>query len=625
MKNFRQRLSAIVEKLGLGQKLSAKQLTPEENKSIADAYNAEYGAGSFEKDSEDFRNAQAEEARAQALDATLRAIAGIVGTEASSAEATGQQSIVDAVRGLTEEVRQLRGASMGDNPQDEARVTITPSGLHTAEHAFGIRHDLFSAGRRHNRITISGRIEGTATRQDKEALFRDTDSYVSMLHNRFLQHKAAGTLNTLIKGSVDLTALASDPEIGTRQLSVRQDALLVQLASLPSLAGIFDTVSNIQSGQLLTSLLVGEISQAYQKGRVTKGNFTVQPEKGYVNKAMCKVAFEDMTALETSYLNYLNKEGSSPVKWTLIEWLILALAQKIRNERNQRAVLGHYVRPEEGVAGPMLFAADGVVHTLFGYADAHKLLPFKDADLAEYDKDTMGEAIEAFCERVAEVSDNMTGMVLYLNRKHFPWYKAWYEKKYGQNTDYAGVNTSKVHNYELPIKWVPNMGNLCLMVMTFPDNINLLENVPGEEYNMYFQRDLEEVIAASYWKEGAAASFVGRAYKTHDELVAGNFEDQIIFMNWPSVAVAADATSVDAKSGLIFVTAKNSKATAITDITNLKEGTVIRVEIGDATYPTSIAKSGKFSEIAAAWTPTKVGEYIKLYRKGDKFVEIARG
>ena len=626
MKNFRQRLSAIVEKLGLGQKLKERKLTPEENQAIADAYDKEHGDGSFKKDSEEFRTEQEASARAAELDKTLKTIAGILGAD-NSEEAADEtpEGVVEAVNNLANEVKALRGASMGDKPADTAQVEVQPTGMHTATHAFGIQHELFAANRRHNRITISGKIEGTATRADKDALFADTDKYVSLLHARFLQHKAAGTLPALIQGKLDITAATGDTEIGTRQLTVRQDALIARLAQLPSLVGIFDTVSNIQSGQLLTNLLIGEVSQAYQKGRVFKGNFTVQPEKGYVRKVMAKVIFEDMTELETSYLNSLNREGSSPVKWTLIEWLILHLATKIRNERNQRAILGHYVPAEDGVAGPFLLAADGVVHTLFGYCDDHKLLPFKEPELAAYEKDTMGDVIEAFCEKVAEYSDSMASMVLYLNRKHYAWYKAWYEKKYGQNSDYTGVNTSKVHNYDIPIKWVPNMGNLCLMVMTFADNINLLENVPGEEYSMYFQRDLEEVIAASYWKEGAAASFVGRAFKTQEELVANDFEDQIIFMNWPGVETAPDATTIDAKSGIMFLTGKNTKATAITDILHLKEGSVIRIEIGDATYPTSIAKSGKFADITAAWTPTKVGEWIKLYRKGDKFVEVARG
>lgn len=632
MKNFRQRLSAIVERLGLGARLAARQLTPEENQSIADAYNAEYGENSFSTDAAQFQQEQAAAARAAELDNTFKSLAGILGTAAEtgkgedgSKEESNPADVVSAVRGLTEEVKALRNASMGDQPADTAQVTVQPTGLHTATHAFGIQHELFEATRRYNRIAIEGKITGSPSRADKAALYADTDKYVSLLHERYLEHRKAGTLQALIQGKLDITAAANDPEIGTRQLTVRQDALIARLAQLPTLAGIFNTVSNIQDGQLLTNVLFGEVSQGYQKGRIFKGNFKVQPEKGYVHKAMAKVLFEDMTDLETSYLNYLNKEGSSPVKWSLIEWLILKLATKIRNERNQRAVLGHYIEPAEGVAGPVLFAADGVVHTLFGYCDAHKLLPFKDEDLATYDKDTMGEVIEAFCEKVAEHSEVMDTMVLYLNRKHYPWYKSWYEKKYGQNSDYTGVNTSRVHNYEIPIKWVPNMGNLCLMVMTDADNINLLENVPGEEFNMYFQRDLEEVIAVSYWKEGAAASFVGRAFASQADLEANNYEDQAIFMNWPSVAVAPDATVIDAKQGLIFLTGANTKATAITDITNLKEGTVIRIEIGDTANATSIAKAGKFAALTAAWTPTKAGEYIKLYKKGDSFVEVSRG
>lgn len=626
MKNFRQRLSAIVEKLGLGQKLKERKLTPEENQSIAEAYDKEHGDGSFEADSEEFRNEQEALARAAELDRTFKSLASIFGSDGQDGpEDVDPAAVVEAARQQAQEVMALRNATMGDSPADTAKVTVQPTGMHTETHAFGIQHDLFSANLRHNRITISGKIEGTPTRADRDRLYADTDQYVSLLHARFLQHRAAGTLPALVEGKLDITAATGDTEIGTRQLTVRQDALIARLAQLPTLVGIFDTVSNIQSGQLLTNLLIGEVSQAYQKGRVVKGNFKVQPEKGYVRKAMVKVIFEDMTELETSYLNYLNKEGSSPVKWTLIEWLILHLATRIRNERNQRAILGHYVKPVEGEAGPALFAADGVVHTLFGYCDDHKLLPFKEEELAGYDKDTFGDVIEAFCEKVAEYSDSMGSMVLYLNRKHHPWYKAWYEKKYGQNSDYTGVNSSKVHNYDIPIKWVPNMGNLCLMVMTFADNINLLENVPGEEFSMYFQRDLEEVIAASYWKEGAAAAFVGRAFKTQDELVANNYEDQALFMNWPVEAVDPDTTVIDAKSGLIFLTGANTKATALTDILHLKEGSVIRVEIGDAAYPTTIAKAGKFADITAAWTPSKKGEWIKLYRKGDKFVEIARG
>lgn len=625
MKKFQTRLKAIAEKLGFGQKLTSKQMTADDQQKLCDAYNAEHGENAFADDFAEFKAEQDAAARAAELEGMFAAIHDALGSEAP---ADGSNAgLADAVKNLASKVEKLGQASMGDQPEDTVTVTLSPSGLHTPEYAFGIQHELFSASKRHNRITISGKIEGDATRADRDQLFADTDRYVQALHARYLAHRNAGTLDSLVKGSLDITAASNDPEIGTRHFTVRQDALIAQLRALPSLTGVFGTLSNIQSGDLVTNVLVGETSQAYQAGRIFKGQFKVLPEKGYVHKVMSKVLFEDMSDLETSYLNYLNKEGSSPVKWTLIEWLILLLAKQIANERNRRAILGHYVKPEEGKANPTLLAAYGVVHRLISYYDANKLLPFLDESLASYNKDSIGDILEAFCETLGENCENTEGLVIYMNRKHHPWYKAWYESRFGQNNDYTGVDSSKVHNYEIPIKWVPNMGNLCLIFATYEGNIHLLQNVPGEEYNVYFQRDLEEVIAAAYWKEGVSASFVGPEYNDKAALVAGNFADQVIFMNWPAVAVDPDATSFSAKNGIIFRTGVNTKATALTDITNVKDGAVIRVEIGDTAFPTTIAKAGKFDQISEAWSPTAAGEYIKLYYRADtgKFYEIARG
>ena len=78
---------------------------------------------------------------------------------------------------------------------------------------------------------------------------------------------------------------------------------------------------------------------------------------------------------------------------------------------------------------------------------------------------------------------------------------------------------------------------------------------------------------------------------------------------------------------MIFLTGLNTGATALTDIANAREGVIYRIEVGAAANATSIAKSGKFSEISAAWSPTAAGEYIKLYydAETDKFHDVARG
>ena len=146
---------------------------------------------------------------------------------------------------------------------------------------------------------------------------------------------------------------------------------------------------------------------------------------------------------------------------------------------------------------------------------------------------------------------------------------------------------------------------------------------------MMFQRDLEEVIAYSYWKEGVGVAFAGVQKETLDDLKAADAMEQMVFMNWPAEALAADATtiSISKTSGILFTTGENTKATALTDIVGAKEGVIYRIECGSATNATTIAKSSKFSEIQSAWNPTKAGEFIKVYyRKSEgKFYEAARG
>ena len=289
---------------------------------------------------------------------------------------------------------------------------------------------------------------------------------------------------------------------------------------------------------------------------------------------------------------------------------------------------GYYVAPEKGKPGETMFASTGVVHKLIKLYEEKKFLPFTDEELSDYSQEDIGDVLKLFAEQLADRRADSSRFVIYVNARHRPWFSAWYKNTYGANTDYTGV-LDVVPDYNIPIRWVPNMGNLKLIFSTIPGNINLLENVPGEEYKMMFQRDLEEVIAYSYWKEGAGVAFAGVQKETLDDLKAADAMEQMVFMNWPAEALAADATSISISktSGILFTTGENTKATALTDIVGAKEGVIYRIECGSATNATTIAKSDKFSEIQSAWNPAKAGEFIKVYyRKSEgKFYEAARG
>jgi hypothetical protein len=570
----------------------------------------------------------------------LAELAGITGVEA------GTEGTPDGLAQILASVKELKGevatanatieklSKQGAEVKPVATAAATPSatGMHTKEYAFGIQNPFFAASRRYNSILINGRIDGNPTENDRKVLETDAISYAEKLSERYGELRASGRLNLLKQAKVDISQLSSDTEIGTRQFTIRQDMVIARIVSYPSLAGLFNTVSNIQSGQVITNVLFDEVSQAYQSGEVYKGNVDFQPEKAIVDKVMSKVRFEDMSALETAYLNYLNREGSDPVKWTLLEWLILSLAEKINSERIERSIRGCYMKPVKGESGPAILGSTGVIYRILSLYDSNKALPFDDEELADYDASNIGDVFQFFAKKISIRRPNdFKRFVIYANAAHQPMYMEWYSNKYGKNTDYTGTK-DVVPNYNMAIRWVPAMGDLKLIFATIPGNIELLQNVPGEEYKTMFERHLEEVIAYSYWMEGSSVGFAGRHFKSKADLKANKAREQYLFFNLPSITAAADATTVDTEGaeledlGFLIRTSANTKATVLTDIVNAKVGVVYRIECGDLTNATKIEKSGKFSEVEA-WTPAAVGDYIYVHYDATKgkFFEVSRG
>ena len=628
MKKFLTQLFAIAAAFGLEANLKGKALTEDEQATLKKEYDAKYGAGSFEKDMADYEASIAKE-KESFIYAQIAEALGKENLKEQSAEA-----IVNAIKELKAEIKALGSKAEADN---QPHVAVVELGVHTKDYAFGVKNDIFAAGKRHNAIAINGAIpQEEASEDDKAALRKDFGAYASSLAKRFQALTKSGKINTLASG-VDFSKL-SNIDLNERYYEVRQDMLISRIVALPSLAGIFPTVSRVQSGQIFTNLIAKAVSQAYQAGRVFKGGVTFEPEKAFTDKVMAKVQFEDMSDLETSYLNYLNTNGSDPMKLSLIEWIILELATQLNNERNERSVMGYRVEPTVGVAGHENFAATGIVYRLLGfYYKEHKVLPFTDATLASYDATDMGEVLQAFAAELQKAYKRPKDLIVYLNEAHKPMFNAWLNATYGKNTGFVPAPDT-IPNYGYRIKWVPNMPlNFYFIFATVENNLFLLENIPGEQFDMKFQRDLEEIIVFSYSKEGAAAAFAGVAEDDLASLKAAGVKGrQIIFMNLPAVVLDADEDEPDAEDGRIFITGANTAGSGaggadvpvvISDIANAEEGVIYHIECGSTTNATTIAKSGKFADISKAWQPTAVGQWIDLYydATNDAFLEAARG
>ncbi len=635
---FKQKLLSVLEKLGLVDKSKSKKLSKDEWKQIEDSFKETHGVDLFEAMNKESENAQ----KAAQHDAALRMLS--TETNAATEENAGENSpesknltgmIQDFSKRnedlaaenarLKAENETLANNAAPDGGKEEG-VTLNIGGRqHSSTHLFGVDHDMYALTHRWNQIT-AGRANtlGEASAVDSQAFFNAFTGFKEQFANRINELYQDGQLSSEALSQIDYSQL-KDAGLGEQFVIRRMDALIARIMKMPNVDAIFPMRYGIQDKELMTNAFFGEFSQAWQEGEVFKGSYELQPEMAHVDDAMIKVRFKSMKWIERQYIGYLNTSGSDPIKWNMLEWLLLNIATVANNERNSRRVIGVRVEPVAGEPGHYLHASTGAVPRVISYVEDLKVLPFSSDLYQNYDETTILEAVEAFVAEAQEYCSSFVGKALYLNRNYRQAYATAYRKKYAVQMDFASTTTKVQDVDDLEIIWVPNMNKLKFMWLTDKGNVQGLGLLPGEMHKTSIETRMETVLAWSVWKEGTAASFAGKKFDSLAELETNDFENQAILCANPVLPLEADATTFNASFGLVFKTAENTKATTLTDIT-VKPGVVVKIVCGSTANATKIAKSGKFSKVDA-WNPTEVGQWIKIYydSKAKKFVEVARG
>lgn len=650
---FKKKFMQVLQSLGFVEKATKNELTEEEWGKIDAAFKEKFGVTISDAMAENDSAASNKADR----DAALAIINAAIGTggegspensdgtddskKPASLEA-GVQSIMTKLDNVTNQNKELKEKieKMAKNATPDVAQTVTRKLVavgpgHTDKHLFGIEHDLFAMNNRWNKITRNTNEAKLSdpSKEDFVAFQSATYKYGHSIADRYRYLKENNMLDQLGKDAAsfsnDTTELAG-AGLGDQYVVLRQDALIAHILAIPTVYDLFPRRYGVQDRELMTIAYFDELSQAYQKGYVFKGGMKLQPEMAYVDDAMFKTEFGPMKEIERQYIGYLNSEGSDPMKWSMIEWQLLNMYKVLVNEQNTRVIRGCYVKPETGVAGSYLNAGTGLLYTLQRYIHENKLLPHSDDAYNSYTDATMLDAVNAFIEDVIAVLDedeNLENKFIYLNKRHQSWWIKNIRAKFGKDTDFTGPESYKfvVPDFGVKIKWVPNLGDLKLMFIQEHGNLQAIEFVPGEMLKVDFDRAMELMHVWSTWKEGFSGFIVGKSFSTLAALVANNYSMQQIFMNRPATELAADATTADATKNYWFVTGTNTAAKELTDITGAKKGVVYVIEIGDATFPTSITKAVKFAGITDDFTPTAVGDYIMVTLKADNtFMELER-
>lgn len=657
--NFKEKLMTVLETLGFKQKFEDKTLSQEEFNQIVNSYKEKYKT-TLQDDMASEQAAQAQANLQQQLNTIQAALdqskkkckgqnddeegddnKGKDGDNGTCQENATMQSILASIQGIDTKIAELAAKPAVDTPiATVAGKPISINGFgNTAEYLFGVEHELFSMKKRWNQIAANPGMYAAMTAPDEESegrAFRQAArSYAHSLASRYayLQQNHMLDIKLLESGEYSTNfANLDNAGLGDQFVIRRQDALIARVLKKRLLTDFFPVRYGIQDRDILFNAFFDEVSQAYQAGEVYKGGMKLENEMGYVDDAMVKLKFGPMKELERIYIGYLNREGSDPIKWSMIEYCLLNQLEQMQVEQNKRRMRGIYVKPEAGVAGSYLNAGTGVLYTLLRYVHDYSIKPHDDADHSyrAYTNATMLTAIKAFVSDVLSTlseDEDLDGRVLYLNSAHKTWYLENVREKYGKDIDFSGPHSyaNVLPDTDLRIIWLPYLGQLPFMMIQQPGNIQFIENIPGEMMNVKMEEQMEMVRAWAVWKEGTGAAFTGRKFNSKEDMDKNAYEWQQIFTNIWAGSMAANATTADATKGFWLITGKNTQATALTDITGAKEGVGYCIEIGDIDNATSIAKSGKFANITKAFSPSKVGDYIMvILRKDGNFAELER-
>ncbi len=435
--------------------------------------------------------------------------------------------------------------------------------------------------------------------------------------------------------SIDYTRLQED--LGAFYRVRWQDRLQSFLVQLPTIEKIFPLESGYQDLATLANIWLGEFSQADNTesdfDNVVKGNYEFDDETLRMFDVMFAHRFKNLKQLEKTWIGSLNLEGSNPIKWSFIEYILAETAKKLHNEREQRRINGVRVNPNLNTPGKALAAADGLYEFLRKKIDGHvdinngkTVYQIKPFVLGEITPANIGEILYQGTSQIpAEIRDS-GNLACYIPSYMLVWYHKYNELHYGTNQDYK-ANIQYVKEYpSVKLITVPNADNHARIFWTMEGNIHTYEHLAGEMYNFSLEQEDWSLKVWSNWKESIWAVAVGYKYTKKSDMDGSR---QMIWANEydrPSTYFI-DATkdaNPDATLHSSIVTVANTSKFAITDIANAEVGEIITLKCGSTDKGVEIAQSGKFSLITAAWDPA-VGDTIKLMKRSDgKFIEIAR-
>lgn len=512
--------------------------------------------------------------------------------------APGIKAIADLLASHDETIKKLVNSAEDDTPIAQMKEAINKKIKHSATHAFasGKEWDAFE-GRPWN-ARIAGVKVGATDYSD----------------------------------SVTVEKLNGDAALYFRENPTELESLHRDLFGLPS---FWPKRLKVDSTVVSGSILTAEITQGRKFGWLPKNNQVIEPEEGKIYPVQIDAEWDGakLQEIEDSWLNFFNKEGSSPEKMTFVRFMVGEIMKQARVEDRESSIRGIYVKTPDGatVAGKMINRQNGLLYQLWKARDIdQKYRPFNVGmpTLANI-KDYLDDPETGMIAKLPENVKNIQGLKLYMEKKYWDGYKAKFKDLNGQNLDYKGLPEHPENYPNIEVVPLIDMYSTGFMVFTLEKNIEILENIPAEKSAYRFQWILRKLHLMADYKLGLRLIHIGRKVNANDP---EEFKVQSVWSNnAPIFPATIFAPVFDNKSGLLKPDFKNLQvddewATDITQVTGVVAGQIIKIR-GNTSLSAAKAVKNNANILltGSADFPLKGGGTLTLYINDNfKAVEISR-
>lgn len=391
----------------------------------------------------------------------------------------------------------------------------------------------------------------------------------------------------------------------------------------PTVTGVSDRVRSAQ-------IVVGEVTQPRKAKWSPKGDAVIKPEQMVVQPAQIDLQFNywEMQKIETNWLQNFNKEGSQAYKMTFIEFLLTEFTKKARAEDADVLINGVHVEPlvpgpgEEQKPSSYLFRNDGLRKQIMDARNANKYRPFNagiptSANIVDY-VDGMLNAIPA------DVRNQPLQLIL--SPSWVRTYKNRYEDTFGQNSDYKGMPAFPRNFPNVTFVPLQQLEGSDLMIVTFMDNIKILEYKPEEKAKYTIEKFLRDVYVFADYKIGIGINHIGLV--VNEGTPYAETYQAIWTNNVPAMSANFFAVAYDLKTGILEVNHNRTYVDSAftTDITKITgevgDYLVIR---GDISLASAVNVKNNTNIVLASDFNLKSGGELTLVRTGaDKWKEVSR-